>query len=106
MNLVKFKSVIMTTENHQYPSVWDGEQYVSILDDLIDTFNTYLKGKYCYYFHFTYAIPLGGDLGISDEQYIECEKTDIKPPAFKDCKTGELYQSIYARILIKNKKIK
>ena len=79
MNLVKFKSVIMTTENHQYPSVWDGEQYVSILDDLIDTFNTYLKGKYCYYFHFTYAIPLGGDLGISDEQYIECEKTDIKP---------------------------
>lgn len=29
-------------------------------------------------------------------------KTD-KTPAFKDCETGELYSSIYARILIKNK---
>ena len=38
--------------------------------------------------------------------YKKYEKTDIKPPAFKDCKTGELYQSIYARILIKNKRIK
>ena len=28
---------------------------------------------------------------------------DKKPPAFKDCETGELYQSIYARILIKKK---
>jgi len=27
-------------------------------------------------------------------------------PAFKDCKTGELYSSIYARIIIKNKKAK
>ena len=27
--------------------------------------------------------------------------TDKKPPAFKDCITGELYQSIYARIIIK-----
>lgn len=26
-----------------------------------------------------------------------------KTPAFKDCETGELYSSIYARILIKNK---
>lgn len=29
---------------------------------------------------------------------------DKKPAAFKDCETGELYQSIYARILIKRKK--
>lgn len=26
---------------------------------------------------------------------------DKKPPAFKDCESGELYQSIYARILIR-----
>jgi hypothetical protein len=26
-------------------------------------------------------------------------------PSFKDCETGALYQSIYARIIIKNKKI-
>jgi hypothetical protein len=31
-------------------------------------------------------------------------KTD-KVPAFKDCETGELYTSIYARILIKHKKV-
>lgn len=31
-------------------------------------------------------------------------KTD-KKPAFKDCETGELYSSIYARIIIKNKKL-
>lgn len=31
-------------------------------------------------------------------------KTD-KSPAFKDCETGELYTSIYARIIIKNKRI-
>jgi hypothetical protein len=30
--------------------------------------------------------------------------TDKKPAAFKDCETGELYQSIYARILIKRRK--
>lgn len=30
--------------------------------------------------------------------------SDKKPPAFKDCETGELYQSIYARILIKHKR--
>ena len=30
--------------------------------------------------------------------------SDKKPAAFKDCETGELYQSIYARILIKRKK--
>lgn len=30
-------------------------------------------------------------------------KTDKKPAAFKDVKTGELYQSIYARILIKKR---
>ena len=30
-------------------------------------------------------------------------ETDTKPAAFKDCETGELYQSIYARILIKKK---
>ena len=30
-------------------------------------------------------------------------ETDAKPAAFKDCETGELYQSIYARILIKKK---
>jgi hypothetical protein len=30
---------------------------------------------------------------------------DKKPPAFKDFETGKLYSSIYARILIKNKKI-
>lgn len=29
---------------------------------------------------------------------------DKKPPAFKDCETGELYSSIYARILIKVKR--
>lgn len=29
--------------------------------------------------------------------------SDTKPAAFKDCETGELYQSIYARILIKRK---
>lgn len=29
--------------------------------------------------------------------------SDKKPAAFKDCETGELYQSIYARILIKRK---
>lgn len=28
-----------------------------------------------------------------------------KAPAFKDCETGELYSSIYARIIIKNKKV-
>ena len=28
-----------------------------------------------------------------------------KTPSFKDCKTGELYKSIYARIIIKNKRI-
>jgi hypothetical protein len=27
-------------------------------------------------------------------------------PAFKDAETGELYSSIYARIIIKNKKVK
>ena len=31
-------------------------------------------------------------------------KTD-KTPAFRDCETGELYSSIYARIIIKNKKL-
>jgi len=30
-------------------------------------------------------------------------ETDIKPPAFKDFETGELYSSIYARIIIKRK---
>ena len=30
--------------------------------------------------------------------------SDKKPAAFKDCETGELYQSIYARLLIKRKK--
>lgn len=30
-------------------------------------------------------------------------KTDVKPPAFKDVETGELYSSIYARIIIKRK---
>jgi hypothetical protein len=29
-----------------------------------------------------------------------------KRPAFKDCKNGKLYSSIYARIIIKNKKVK
>lgn len=37
--------------------------------------------------------------------YKKYDKNDKKPPAFKDLKTGELYQSIYARILIKNKKV-
>lgn len=32
-------------------------------------------------------------------------ETDKKGPAFKDCETGELYSSIYARIIIKNKKL-
>jgi hypothetical protein len=32
-------------------------------------------------------------------------KTDKKAPAFKDFETGELYSSIYARVIIKNKKI-
>lgn len=31
------------------------------------------------------------------------DTNDKKPPAFKDCETGELYQSIYARIIIKRK---
>ena len=30
-------------------------------------------------------------------------EVDIKPPAFKDVETGELYSSIYARIIIKRK---
>lgn len=30
-------------------------------------------------------------------------KLDKKPPAFKDCETGELYSSIYARMIIRNK---
>ena len=30
-------------------------------------------------------------------------KTDKKPPAFKDVETGELYQSIYARVIIKKR---
>ncbi len=32
-------------------------------------------------------------------------KIDKKPPAFKDCITGDLYQSIYSRIIVKNKKL-
>ncbi len=36
--------------------------------------------------------------------YRKHHATDKKPAAFKDCETGELYQSIYARILIKRKK--
>ena len=32
-------------------------------------------------------------------------KTDKKSPAFKDCNTGELYSSIYARIIVKNKRL-
>jgi hypothetical protein len=32
-------------------------------------------------------------------------KTDKSSPAFKDFETGELYSSIYARVIIKNKKI-
>jgi hypothetical protein len=32
-------------------------------------------------------------------------ETDKKPPAFKDKETGELYSSIYARIIIRNKKV-
>ena len=32
-------------------------------------------------------------------------KKDKKPPAFKDVETGELYSSIYARILIKRKQL-
>ena len=32
-------------------------------------------------------------------------KIDKKSPAFKDAETGELYSSIYARIIIKNKKV-
>ena len=28
-----------------------------------------------------------------------------KSPAFKDVETGELYSSIYARVIIKNKKL-
>ena len=31
-------------------------------------------------------------------------ESDKKPAAFKDCETGQLYQSIYARILIKRRK--
>ncbi len=33
-------------------------------------------------------------------------KTDKKAPAFKDFETGKLYSSIYARVIIKNKKVK
>jgi len=32
-------------------------------------------------------------------------KIDKKTPAFKDFETGELYSSIYARVIIKNKEI-
>ena len=32
-------------------------------------------------------------------------KTDKKMPAFKDAETGKLYSSIYARLIIKNKKL-
>jgi len=32
-------------------------------------------------------------------------ESDKKPPAFKDFETGELYSSIYARVIIKNKKL-
>ena len=39
--------------------------------------------------------------GTLDRKHLESDK---KPAAFKDCETGELYQSIYARILIKRKK--
>ena len=31
---------------------------------------------------------------------------DKLPPAFRDCKTGELYSSIYARVIIKRKNLK
>lgn len=30
-------------------------------------------------------------------------KQDVKPPAFQDCETGELYSSIYARVIIKKR---
>ena len=36
--------------------------------------------------------------------YRKWKKGETKPPAFRDCETGELYQSIYARILIKRRK--
>jgi len=29
--------------------------------------------------------------------------SDKKPAAFKDCETGELYQSIYARVIIRRR---
>ena len=36
--------------------------------------------------------------------YKEWDKnSDPKPPAFKDCENGKLYQSIYARIIIRRK---
>lgn len=28
---------------------------------------------------------------------------DTNPPAFKDCETGDLYQTIYVRLIIKRK---
>ena len=34
---------------------------------------------------------------------LNSKKTDKKPAAFKDCETGELYQSIYARVIIRRK---
>lgn len=76
MNLVKFKSAIMNKDEGIYPSEWQDNPN---LDELIDTFNTYLKGKYCYYLRFTYAIPFDKEIGLTDEQYINYERTNTIP---------------------------
>lgn len=51
------------------------------------------------------GVPTGKyTLNAKGTLYRKHLESDKKPAAFKDCETGELYQSIYARILIKRKK--
>ena len=50
------------------------------------------------------GLPTGKDtVNAKGTLYRKHLESDKKPAAFKDCETGELYQSIYARILIKRK---
>ena len=37
--------------------------------------------------------------------YRKFDSSKDKKPAFKDVETGELYSSIYARVIIKNKRL-
>lgn len=50
------------------------------------------------------GVPTGKyTVNAKETLYRKHLESDKKPAAFKDCETGELYQSIYARILIKRK---